>query len=243
MHVAWTNRISLKRLKHDDLATGSRSDNRLNKQNLAQEIETMSFCHLLSLYFTLEQTESRSRDWNKHDGYPLLPDEGAWTNRISLKRLKRAPQWPRRKRTLCLNKQNLAQEIETWKAALWWGSRTRAWTNRISLKRLKLVKSPISRIGQHRLNKQNLAQEIETALWPVQRTGPLLAWTNRISLKRLKQFNSTTGDIAMSKLEQTESRSRDWNPELMATKLMILLLEQTESRSRDWNWATLQQTG
>ena len=215
MHIlirdhAWTNRISLKRLKPVGFAACRIPFSGLNKQNLAQEIETRVANTLLALYIKLEQTESRSRDWNCQIPGPPAPPRCAWTNRISLKRLKR--QWRIRRRSSGqrLNKQNLAQEIET--TMIWshtpspcgleqtesrsrdWNSRDRppsrlqinAWTNRISLKRLKLDIFRHILIDAKRLNKQNLAQEIET-------------------------FTRGLVRLLLLELEQTESRSRDWN--------------------------------
>jgi len=83
-----------------------------------------------------------------------------------------------------LNKQNLAQEIETNK-----------------------TKTPPEAV--RRLNKQNLAQEIETN----RKTAAANTWQPRLNKQNLAQEIETrlwTGHAtAASALEQTESRSRD----------------------------------
>ena len=85
---AWTNRISLKRLKQNWEVRMPDAKQGLNKQNLAQEIETYKGVTRHDWWAWLEQTESRSRDWNLEALRGMEPPLPAWTNRISLKRLK-----------------------------------------------------------------------------------------------------------------------------------------------------------
>ena len=182
----------------------------LNKQNLAQEIETIQLNngrHRHEQAWTNRISLKRLKP--RADGHEIN-DPPAWTNRISLKRLKLGDAAANRIAQSSLNKQNLAQEIETGlgrspDGQRWWLEQTesrsrdwnflyfsatldtvKAWTNRISLKRLKLILLPGPGCTQHRLNKQNLAQEIETT--------PAGSWSG-----------------CPCWLEQTESRSRDWN--------------------------------